>query len=33
MDRPLDTAIAGPRYLRQPEHAAMVVEAIRYRDP
>ena len=32
MDRLLDTAITGPLYLRQPELADMVVEAIRYRD-
>ena len=33
MDRLLDTAVRGPLYLRQPEIATMVVEAIRYRDP
>ena len=32
MDRLLDTAVTGPLYLRQPKLAAMVVEAIRYRD-
>ena len=31
MDRLLDNARTGPLYLRQPELAAMVVEAIRYR--
>ena len=31
MDRLLDNARTGPLYLRQPEIAAMVVEAIRYR--
>jgi len=33
MDRLLDTAVRGPLYLRQPEIAARVVEAIHYRDP
>ena len=33
MDRLLDTALTGSLYLRRPELAAMVVEAIRYRDP
>lgn len=33
MDRLLDTAVTGPLYLRQPEIANLVVEAIRYRDP
>jgi putative DNA methylase len=32
-DRLLGSAVTGPQYLRQPEIAAMVVEAIRYRDP
>jgi REP element-mobilizing transposase RayT len=32
MDRLLDTARTGPLYLRQPDIAAMVVEALRYRD-
>jgi REP element-mobilizing transposase RayT len=32
MDRILDNAWAGPFYLRMPEIAGMVVEAIRYRD-
>jgi putative transposase len=33
MDRILDSACAGPLYLRQPDIADMVVEAIRYRQP
>jgi hypothetical protein len=33
LDRRLDCAATGPLYLRQPEIASMVVEAIRYRDP
>jgi REP element-mobilizing transposase RayT len=33
MDRLLDDATTGPLYLRQPEIAGMVVEAIHYRDP
>jgi REP element-mobilizing transposase RayT len=33
MDRLLDHATAGPFYLRYPEIAQMVVDAIRYRDP
>jgi putative transposase len=32
MDRILDNARAGPLYLRRPEIASMVVEAIHYRD-
>ena len=32
MDRLLDNARTGPLYLRQPEIAGMMVEAIRYRD-
>ena len=32
MDRLLDSASTGPLYLRQPEIARIVVEAIRYRD-
>ena len=32
MDRLLDTASSGPLYLRRPEIASMVVEAIRYHD-
>jgi putative DNA methylase len=32
MDRILDNARTGPLYLRQPEIAAMVVEAVRYRE-
>jgi putative transposase len=32
MDRILDQAITGPLYLRQPEIARMIVEAIHYRD-
>ncbi len=32
MDRLLDNARAGPLYLRQPEIASTVVDAIRYRD-
>jgi REP element-mobilizing transposase RayT len=32
MDRLLDTARTGPLYLRRPEVAALVVEAIHYRD-
>jgi putative transposase len=32
MDRLLDSARSGPVYLRRPEIAAMVAEAIRYRD-
>ncbi len=31
--RLLGSAVTGPQYLRQPEIAAMVVEAIRFRDP
>ena len=33
LDRLLDGSTTGPFYLRQPEIATMVVEAIRYRDP
>jgi putative DNA methylase len=33
MDRLLDNAATGPLYLRQPEIAEMVVDAIRFRDP
>jgi len=33
MDRLLDHATSGPLYLRQPEIARIMVEAIRYRDP
>jgi len=33
MDRLLARATSGPLYLRQSETAAMLVEAIRYRDP
>jgi REP element-mobilizing transposase RayT len=33
MDRLLDTACTGPLYLRRPEIANIVVDAIRYRDP
>jgi putative transposase len=32
MDRLLDNARSGPLYMRQPEIAQMVVEAIRYRE-
>jgi putative transposase len=32
MDRLLDSARCGPLYLRQPEIAKMIVEAIRYRN-
>jgi putative DNA methylase len=32
MDRALDTAVAGPRYLRMPQIARMVQEAIHWRD-
>jgi REP element-mobilizing transposase RayT len=32
MDRLLDNAVSGPLYLRCPEIAGLVVEAIRYRD-
>lgn len=32
MDRLLDTALIGPLYLRQPDIAGMVVEAIRHQD-
>lgn len=32
MDRLLDSARSGPLYLRQPEIACMIVEAIQYRD-
>ncbi len=33
MDRLLDHAVTAPLYLRRPEIAEMVVDAIRYRDP
>ena len=33
MDRLLDNAGNGPMYLRRPDIAAMIVQAIRYRDP
>lgn len=33
MDRLLDYAASGPQYLRQPEIARLVVEAIGFRDP
>ena len=33
MDRLLDTATTGPFYLRRPEIAQLLVDAIRYRDP
>jgi len=33
MDHLLDTATTGPFYLRRPEIAEMVIDAIRYRDP
>jgi putative transposase len=33
MDRLLDNARTGPQYLRQPAMAAMVVDALRHRDP
>ena len=33
LDRLLDAAGSGPLYLRRPEIAGMIVEAIRYRDP
>jgi REP element-mobilizing transposase RayT len=32
MDRMLDTATSGPLYLRRPEIAKMVIDAIRYRE-
>jgi REP element-mobilizing transposase RayT len=32
MDRLLDNAITGPLYLKRPEMAAMMVDAIRYQD-
>jgi hypothetical protein len=32
MDRLLDNAQTGPLYLRKPEIASMVIEAIRYRE-
>ena len=33
MDRLLAEAASGPLYLRRPDVASMIVEAIRYRDP